>query len=78
MCVVHVYMHIVCLQIFTGLYFREFRKSMGDCENEYAYGTGMLLQAAIREIKIAKIVRCGGFAKYTSRENLLTCGRFCI
>ena len=30
--------------------------------------------AVIREIKIAKIVRCGVFTKYTSRENLYAYG----
>ena len=55
--------HTVCVQIFVGLYFREFRESTGNREkkrkNTYAYSTSFLLHAAIREIKIAKIVRCG-------------------
>ena len=32
------------------------------------------LQAAIREIRIAKIVRCGSFMKYMSCENLYAYG----
>ena len=43
-------------------------------ENVYAYSTSLLLQAAIREIKIVKIVRCGAFVKYMSRENLYAYG----
>ena len=43
-------------------------------ENMYAYGASLLLQAAIHKIKIAKIVRCGAFAKYTSCENLYAYG----
>ena len=42
----------VCVQIFVGLYFHEFHKSTGD-ENVHAYSTRLLLQATIREIKIA-------------------------
>ena len=59
---------------FAGLYFREFDKSTGICENENAYGTSLQLQAVIHKIKIQKIVRCGAFTKYTSRENLYTYG----
>ena len=67
-------MYTVCVEIFTGLCFSKFHESTGFCEkckNLYVYGTNLQLQATIRKIKIAKIVKCGEFAKYnTSHENL--------
>ena len=44
-------------------------------KNLYAYGTSLQLQATIREIKIAKIVRCGVFTQYLWRENLYAYGK---
>ena len=41
----------------------------------YTYGTSLLLQAAIHEIKIAKIVRCRAFAKL-KLQKLLGAGAF--
>ena len=46
-------------------------------QNVYAYSTSLLLQATIRKIKIAKIVRCGTFAEYTSHKNLYAYGIIC-
>ena len=49
----------VCAQICVGLYFCKFHESTGDRENKnakniYTYSTSLLLQAAIRKIKIAR------------------------
>ena len=70
--------HSVCVRIFAGLYFCEFHKSTSDRENVYTYGTSLLPQAAICEIKITKIVGCRTFAKYTSRESLYAYGMSCM
>ena len=44
--------------------------------NLYAYGTSLQMQAAIHEIKITKIVRCGAFAEYMSCEDVYAYGMF--
>ena len=46
-------------------------------QNLYTYGTSLQLQATIREIKIAKIVRCRAFVKYTSHKNLYAYSNYC-
>ena len=74
------YIHEYCMRTkFCGtLFFANFANQQVITkikhENVYAYSTSLLLQAAICEIKIAKIIRCRAFAKYMSHENLYAYG----
>ena len=50
--------------------FCEFRESTGGCENKNAKTCTHTAQVCCCRPPFAKIVRCGAFAKYTSRKNL--------
>ena len=57
-------------KVLRDFIFANFVNQWAFAKNVYPYSISLLLQAAFHEIKIAKIVRCGAFAKYTSRGNL--------